>query len=135
MPFSSESIFSVPIVMNFKFSELVGYMKPSEIRELLKFASSPDLISLGGGMPNPDTFPIDEIQEIITYVLKNSGKYALQYGNTGGLNELRTEIKKLIKGTENIDSEEKGIIVTSGSQQALYSMGILVDLWAHGFTH
>ena len=74
-------------------------------------------------MPNPDTFPIDEIQEIITYVLKNSGKYALQYGNTGGLNELRTEIKKLIKDTENIDSEEKGIIVTSGSQQALYSLG------------
>ena len=113
----------VPVVMNFRFSQLVGYMKPSEIRELLKFASSPSLISLGGGMPNPDTFPIDEIQEIITYVLKNSGKYALQYGNTGGLNELRTEIKKLIKDTENIDSEEKGIIVTSGSQQALYSLG------------
>lgn len=109
--------------MDFRFSEIVKYMKPSEIRELLKYASSPDLISLGGGMPNPETFPIAEMQEITNDVLKNFGKYALQYGNTGGLNELRTEIKKLVKTTENIDSEEKGIIVTSGSQQALYALG------------
>lgn len=112
-----------PITMEFRFSKIVGYMKPSEIRELLKYASSPSLISLGGGMPNPETFPIEEMQEIISYVLKNSGKYALQYGNTGGLNELRSETKKLVKDTENIDADEKGIIITSGSQQALYALG------------
>ncbi|MCL5803353.1 MAG: aminotransferase-like domain-containing protein [Thermoplasmataceae archaeon] len=109
--------------MKYKFSEMLGYMKPSEIRELLKYASMPDFISFGGGMPNPLTFPMQDLKEIVDDVLDVSGKYALQYGNTGGLPELRTEISKMVMKTEGIKSEENEIIVTSGSQQGLYELG------------
>lgn len=111
------------IVMKFDFSSILGNMKPSEIRELLKYASSPDIISFGGGMPNPQTFPIEDIKSIIDDVLEESGRYALQYGSTAGLYDLLIEIKKMVKRTENISIEEKEIIVTSGSQQALYALG------------
>ncbi len=111
------------ILMKYNFSEMMGYMKPSEIRELLKYASMPDFISFGGGMPNPLSFPMKEIREIVDEVLDVSGKYALQYGNTGGLPELRTEISKMVLKTEKIKTDEKNIIVTSGSQQGLYELG------------
>lgn len=111
------------IGMKFNFSKILGNMKPSEIRELLKYASSPDIISFGGGMPNPQTFPIEDIKSIVDDVLEKSGKYALQYGSTAGLYDLLTEIKKMVKKTENISTDEKEIIVTSGSQQALYALG------------
>ena len=114
--------------MNFKFSELVGHMKPSEIRELLKYATSNDIISFGGGMPDPVTFPKGDIKEIIDDVIENSSDQALQYGNTAGLDELRTELKKFVKRKEDIETDESRIIVTAGSQQGLYAIGrIFVD--------
>ena len=46
------------IYMKFTFSSMLSEMKPSEIRELLKMANTKGLISFGGGMPDPATFPI-----------------------------------------------------------------------------
>ncbi|MCL6090006.1 MAG: PLP-dependent aminotransferase family protein [Candidatus Thermoplasmatota archaeon] len=97
-------------------------MKPSEIRELLKYASTKGFISFGGGMPNPASFPMEDLRKIMEDVLSDYGSLALQYGNTVGLNDLRTEIKRLVKETENISSSESEIIVTSGSQQGLYEL-------------
>lgn len=108
--------------MDFKFSESLKNMKPSEIRELLKYASKRDFISFSGGMPNPATFPMDEIRDIIDEVMTNYGPLALQYGNTGGLNELREEISKMVRETESVKTDYLNIIVTSGSQQGLYEL-------------
>ena len=119
--YSSDNHLAIP--MKYNFSEILGFMKPSEIRELLKYASMPGFISFGGGMPNPLSFPMDDIKEIVDDVLEVNGKYALQYGNTGGLPELRTEISKMVMKTEGIKSQETEIIVTSGSQQGLYELG------------
>jgi len=47
-----------------KFSDIAMYMQPSAIRRLLKVTETPDLISFGGGLPNPESFPIKEIKEI-----------------------------------------------------------------------
>ena len=114
--------------MQFRFSDSLKNVRPSEIRELLKYASAKDFISFGGGMPNPLTFPMNDIREIMDDVLAQYGALALQYGNTGGLNELRTEIKKLVNETEKIQTSEQNIIVTSGSQQGLYELAkVLVN--------
>lgn len=109
--------------MKLEFSKIISNMKPSEIRELLKYTSSPGIISFGGGMPNPLTFPIEELRKITEDILERSGKQALQYGTTSGMDGLLGEIVKLVRRTEGIETDEKNIIVTSGSQQALYSMG------------
>ena len=108
--------------MEFRFSDNLKNMKPSEIRELLKYASNKNLISFGGGMPNPLTFPMADLKGIMDDVMDNYGALALQYGNTGGMNELKSEIKRLVKETEKINSTETEILVTSGSQQGLYEL-------------
>jgi len=107
--------------MKFTFSNMLSTMKPSEIRELLKMANTKGMISFGGGMPDPATFPIEELQEIIASIFKNSYANAFQYGVTQGIRPLREQIKRLVKETENIDCREEEINVTSGSQQALYA--------------
>ena len=114
--------------MEFKFSDNLKNMKPSEIRELLKYATNKNLISFGGGMPNPETFPMEDLKSIMDDVMNQYGTMALQYGNTGGLNELRTEIVRLVRETENIKSSESQVLVTAGSQQGLYELAkILVN--------
>lgn len=108
--------------MKFDYSDSLSNMRPSEIRELLKYATSPNIISFGGGMPNPETFPMKELKEIIDNLIEESGEYVFQYGNTGGLFSLRTEIVKLLSETESIPTREEEINITTGSQQGLYEV-------------
>ncbi|AAT43094.1 PLP-dependent aminotransferase family protein [Picrophilus oshimae] len=108
--------------MKYEFSDNLKYMKSSAIRNLLKYIQQPGMISFGGGMPNPETFPIDKIMEITNDVLKNYGKSALQYGTTDGLKLLRDELVKFILKDENIKCGPENIFITTGSQQALYAL-------------
>ena len=50
--------------MDYRFSDKVLALKPNAIREILKSASDPDVISLSAGNPAPDAFPVDMIREI-----------------------------------------------------------------------
>ena len=120
--FINFSLITNVVSMELRFSDSLKNIRPSEIRELLKYASAKDFISFGGGMPNPLTFPMDDIRDIMNDVLSEYGNLALQYGNTGGLNELKSEIRKFVMDTEKIRSTEQEIIVTSGSQQGLYEL-------------
>ncbi|MHB1439530.1 MAG: aminotransferase-like domain-containing protein [Cuniculiplasma sp.] len=112
--------------MKFSFSNSVNGMKPSEIRELNKMASSPGIISLGGGMPSPETFPIRELTEIMEDIMKNNANLALQYGNTLGINPVREEIAIMLEKVEKIRTTMENIIVNSGSQQGLYELGAVL---------
>jgi 2-aminoadipate transaminase len=53
-------------------------MSPSFIRELLKVTERPDIISFGGGLPSPQTFPVAAFQEACAKVLRDDGPAALQ---------------------------------------------------------
>ncbi len=108
--------------MKIQYSDALSEMRPSEIRELLRYATSEKIISFGGGMPNPETFPIKDLKIIIDDLVENSGQYIFQYGNTGGLYSLRTELVKLLAETETIGVREEEINITSGSQQGLYEV-------------
>lgn len=101
------------------FSQVVSRSKASAIRELLKVIARPDIISFAGGLPAPELFPTHEIANIMQDVLTKTPKQALQYGTTEGQMELRTELVKLLKETENIDVTTDQMMVVSASQQAL----------------
>jgi 2-aminoadipate transaminase len=107
------------------YSDRAGKMKKSVIRELLKVTQDPEIISFAGGLPNPDSFPINDLEGIISQVMSKYGKKALQYGTTKGLKELRDILaeRSYKDGIKNITGEN--IIITSGSQQALDSIGKL----------
>ena len=104
------------------FSDRAKKFRKSEIRELLKVTESPDIISFAGGLPNPATFPIKELQDISNYILKNHGKEALQYGTTEGYRELRKILAERAY-KDGINVTEENVLITGGSQQALDIIG------------
>lgn len=106
-----------------EFSAIANAMKPSAIRLLLKVANQPDVISFGGGLPNPESFPIEDIRRIFEEQLARNGKKMLQYGATEGLDSLNVALAARLKEKEGINSEPTDIIQTAGSQEALYMLG------------
>ena len=52
-------------------------MSPSLIREILKVTDRPGIISLAGGLPSPDTFPIEAIRTATERVLSDHPKEAV----------------------------------------------------------
>jgi len=99
-------------------------MKSNVIRELLKVTSKPGMISFGGGVPDPDTFPRFEMAEISKEVLEKEYKFTLQYGSTEGDPILKEEYISLLKresGIEGLDADN--LLITVGSQSALDLVG------------
>ncbi|AAL64105.1 aminotransferase, class I [Pyrobaculum aerophilum str. IM2] len=108
-------------------SSRTQYMTASEIRELLRWATA-DVISFGGGMPDPSTFPVEDIAKIVAYVLEAYPHRALQYGSTEGVMELRQEIAKFSEFFRGIKAKPENVIITVGSQEALELLGrVFID--------
>ncbi len=107
--------------MNFDliFSENSKNIRASEIRELLKLLNKPSMISFAGGLPNPDAFPIEQLQPVIDHVMKEHARDALQYCPTEGHNKLRDAIAKGMQSIFHCKTEMDNIIITGGSQQGL----------------
>jgi len=106
------------------YSDRAGKMRKSEIRELLKVTQDPEIISFAGGLPNPLSFPIQDLKIIVQTVLNNYGKIALQYGATQGIIELRDAIAESShKEGMTYGASPENIMITSGSQQALDAVG------------
>ena len=100
------------------YSKTARNMKRSEIRELLKVTRRPDIISFGGGLPDPSTFPVKELEEISCQLLREKGGTALQYGPTEGEAPLRREIARWMS-REKAAIKPENILITAGSQQGL----------------
>ncbi len=109
--------------MNYKFSYFLDGMKPSEIRELLKMASTKGLISLGGGMPNPKTFPSEVLKSIMNDLIETRSAQVFQYANTLGVQETLDVIPGYLDKTQGIKCAPENVILNSGSQQGLYELG------------
>lgn len=104
------------------FSESAQNMKRSAIREILKLTQKPEVISFGGGLPAPESFPVEDLKEIIQELLDEDGPGALQYGATEGVPELRQILlERYQKEGFNIEIENLSIITSS--QQGLYLLG------------
>ena len=86
---------------------------------ILAAAASPDIISFAGGLPNPVSFPIPEMEAATKKVLEENGVTALQYSSTAGWPALRQWIAKRYETMGVYGVSPDDIIVTNGSQQAL----------------
>ena len=93
---------------------------------ILAAAASPDLISFAGGLPNPVSFPVKEMEAATKKVLEENGVTALQYSSTAGWPALRQWIAKRYETMGVYGVEADDIIVTNGSQQALAMMGAVM---------
>jgi len=96
----------------------------SAIRELLKVAQRPGMISFAGGLPAPEVFPIQRFEEACHKVLAEKAALALQYGATEGYEPLRELIANNM-ARYGIKARIENVLITSGSQQALDLIGKL----------
>ena len=100
------------------FSDRINDVPRSFIREILKVAVNPEIISFAGGLPNRDLFPAEGIRIAANSVLETDPGSALQYGSTEGYAPLREFIAKRYK-ERNIEVDSNDILITTGSQQGL----------------
>ena len=93
-------------------------MKRSAIREILKHLEKPGMISFAGGLPAPETFPVNDLKEIAVEILEKNGPESLQYGTTEGDPLLR---KMLVErhNRQGLNIGIENLIITTASQQAL----------------
>ena len=100
---------------NWKMAARAAKMNPSVLREILKLADQPGIISLAGGLPSPKTFPISAFADACAHVLANDGAAALQYAASEGYAPLRQAVADMLPW--NVDPAQ--VLITTGSQQGL----------------
>ena len=104
------------------FSDMSKRAKKSAIRELLKLTKEPGIISFAGGLPAPETFPVEELREVTEEVLKNEAAFALQYSTTEGDDLLREQLVKRYREM-GLDITKENLVITTASQQSLDFLG------------
>lgn len=111
--------------MNIQYAKRMQHLRASEIRELLKATESRQMISFGGGLPDPKLFPIEQIKQASIAVLDESGEEALQYSTTEGFLPLRSWIARRTNERQGTSFSSDNVLIVSGSQQALDLSGKL----------
>lgn len=94
----------------------------SFIREILKDALQPDAISFAGGLPNPDLFPTEALQNASQQAFATYGNQLLQYSESEGFFPLRQWIADRYKKF-GLKIDPNQVLITSGSQQGLDLLG------------
>jgi 2-aminoadipate transaminase len=108
--------------MNNIFSDRITDVPRSFIREILKVALDPDVISFAGGLPNRDLFPVQELTDATNRVFKIYGSDIFQYSNSEGYLLLRQYIAERYK-RKHLDIPAENILIINGAQQGLDLLG------------
>ena len=102
-------------------------MDPGILQEILRLAETPGVISLAGGLPAAQTFPVEVMAKAIEKVLKNNGSAALQYSSGEGYLPLREWVANDLK-KQGMNVKPTQVIITTGSQQGLdLTAKVLID--------
>lgn len=114
----------MPTVWDQRYAQRVQRIQGSAIRELLKVTEMPGAISLAGGLPAGEIFPLEQISEVTQRILATQGQQALQYGPTEGYTPLRELLAERLSA-EGVRISRDNIVIISGSQQGLDLLGKL----------
>ena len=112
--------------MSVEFEKLLSQrtlsMQSNAIREILAVVSQPGMISLAGGIPAPQSFPLEELYRINETVLDRYGASALQYDLTEGFTPFREALADYLAG-KGAQANAEDILVFNGSQSVLDTLG------------
>ena len=99
-------------------------MNPSALQEIIKTTSQPGIINFAGGLPAPETFPVEEISAACAWVFKDAPSEDLQYCATEGYFPLREAIANNLPWSVDPSS----VLIINGGQQALDLVAkVLID--------
>ena len=105
-------------------------LNPSIIREILKLTEQPGVLSMAGGLPSADTFPVEAIREACNRVLSDAPREALQYAASEGFAPLRDWVAQHL-AAQGMRLHADQVLITTGSQQGLDLVGkVMVDAGA-----
>lgn len=112
----------------FQLARRAERMNPSIIREILKVTERPGIISLAGGLPSADTFPVEAMREAAARVLTDAPREALQYAASEGYAPLREWVAAHLNAQQGMDVSPAQVLLTTGSQQGLdLAAKVLID--------
>ena len=97
-------------------------MDVNVIREILKVVSQPGMVSLAGGIPAPESFPMEIMRDLTSIVIDKYGSNAFQYDPTEGFGPLRETLVGYLQ-QKGIETKMEEILVASGSQGVLDAIG------------
>ncbi len=113
--------------MNWQTARRAQRLNPSAIREILKLTERPGVISLAGGLPSPDGFPVEAMAEASARLLREQPREALQYAASEGYGPLREWLAADL-AAQGLKVDAAQVLVTTGSQQGLDLAGkLLID--------
>ncbi|HEU5471065.1 MAG TPA: PLP-dependent aminotransferase family protein [Actinophytocola sp.] len=107
-----------------RFADRMGRVGPSAIRDLLRHGADPELISFGGGYPDPALFPAGELHGVYAELLSGDPA-ALQYCPSDGLPELREHVAARMR-RDGMDCTAGDVLIIQGAQQGLDLAGKLM---------
>jgi 2-aminoadipate transaminase len=91
-------------------------LERSVLRELLRFAVDPEIISLAGGLPASERLPLQGLRECLDTVLARDGSRALQYSPQHL--PLKAHIAELMR-SRGVSCTPEQVFITNGNQQGL----------------
>ena len=109
---------------DWQFANRASTMSPSIIREILKVTERPEIISFAGGLPSPDSFPIEAFNAAYEKVMREHPRTAMQYAASEGYLPLREWVAQSLPW--EVSPEQ--VLITNGSQQGLDLIGkVFID--------
>jgi 2-aminoadipate transaminase len=112
----------------FRLARRAERMNPSIIREILKVSERPGIISLAGGLPSADTFPVEAMRDATARVLRDAPREALQYAASEGYGPLRDWVAAHVNAQQGMQVKPEQVLITTGSQQGLdLAAKVLID--------
>ena len=103
--------------MAIRFADRMELVRPSAIRGLLRFGADPELISFGGGYPDPDLFPMAQMREVFDRLLSGD-RSVLQYTLSDGLPRLREQVAERMT-RDGVACTAADVLILQGAQQGL----------------
>ncbi len=104
--------------------------QPSPIRELMRYLSIEDMISLGGGYPNPETFMLQQLD----FAFKDGTQLTIadkdliqasQYAPSDVLPALKKPLFEWQKFKDGVSLHDGQLVVLNGSQEGIFIMAYL----------
>lgn len=88
------------------------------LREMMRLARRPGVISFSGGAPPVEFFPMVSLREAINAVLERDGAQAMGYEVPEGYGPLRNTVRDYVSAL-GINCSPSDVLITGGTQQAL----------------
>lgn len=89
------------------------------LADILSMANTTDVITLSGGFPAPETFPVAVLSRLIGDLLANDPSVALQYSPTRGLTSVLDVVADRLLQREGRRTGDDELMMTSGGIDAL----------------